>query len=265
MTRDFLNRALPIFTEDGFAALQKQTLAFAGLGGVGGGAFLALVRCGVTRFRLAENGVFDPPDMNRQAGAFGDTMDRHKLDVYVELARSINPDVELELFPEGTNEDNIEPFLDGTDLHVSVINVEKGAKVKDMTPDLLKKFNIPMFTCGAIGFGALLVAHSPVGMMPDEFWKLIDNRSDGGILLPAYLDKYFNKPVMERIAKGYASGTLPTTAIGGMASNALLACEVMAYMLRDTDLIDREPVFAPRFTTIDFIGQKMNVGDVTKD
>ena len=63
MAAEFLNRSVPIFTEDGLAVLRDKVVALAGLGGVGGGAFLALVRCGVTRFRLAENGVFDPPDM----------------------------------------------------------------------------------------------------------------------------------------------------------------------------------------------------------
>lgn len=265
MARDFLNRALPIFTEAGFEMLQSKLIAFAGLGGVGGGAFLALVRCGVTRFRLAENGIFDPPDMNRQAGAFGHTMDRNKLDVYVELAQSINPDVELELFPEGTNENNIERFLEGADIHVGVIDVEKGAEVKAMTPGLLEKHNVPMFTCGAIGFGALMVAHEPGGMMPDEFWKLVGDKSNGGTLLPSYLGKQFNQPVMDRIAEGYKSGTLPTTAIGGMASNTLLACEVLTHMLQGTGLVDRKPVFAPGFTVVDFLGQNMVIGDVTKE
>ncbi|MFO7596426.1 MAG: ThiF family adenylyltransferase, partial [Desulfocurvibacter africanus] len=89
----FLDRTAPIMGEDGLAVLRDKTITFAGLGGVGGGAFLALVRCGLGHFRLAENGVFDPPDMNRQAAAFGTTMDRPKLDVYMELARSINPNI----------------------------------------------------------------------------------------------------------------------------------------------------------------------------
>jgi len=54
MAQEFLNRALPIFTESGFQTLRNKVVAFAGLGGVGEGAFLALVRCGVTRFRLAK-------------------------------------------------------------------------------------------------------------------------------------------------------------------------------------------------------------------
>lgn len=263
MAEEFLNRSEPIFTEAGFKTLENQTVAFSGLGGVGGGAFLALVRCGVTKFRLAENGEFDPPDMNRQAAAFGDTMGRQKLDVYVERAQSINPKVELALYPDGITPENIEQFLDGADFHIGVIDVEKGAEVKAMTPELLKRFNIPMFTCGAIGFGALLVAHEPDGMMPDEFWKCVADKSTGSGLLPSYFEKHFNKPVMDRIAKGLEAGVLPTTAIGGMASGTLLATEVLTYMLRDSGLVDRTAVFAPRFTVVDFLSQKMTVGDVT--
>jgi len=263
MSHDFLNRALPIFTEAGFAVLRSKVVAFAGLGGVGGGAFLALVRCGVTRFRLAENGVFDPPDMNRQAAAFGHTMDRRKLEVYAELARSINPDVELELFPEGVAADNLERFLAGADLYVGVIDAEKGGAVKTMTSGLIQKHGLPMFTCGAVGFGSVLVAHAPGGMMPEEFWRLAQEKSSGGGLLPSLLGDFFNRPVMERIANGLASGKTPTTAIGCLAANALLAGEVLVCLLRGTGLVDREPVFAPRFTMVDFLSQKLEVGDVS--
>ena len=36
MVQEFLNRALPIFTEAGFQILRNKVVAFAGLGGVGG-------------------------------------------------------------------------------------------------------------------------------------------------------------------------------------------------------------------------------------
>lgn len=263
MTAEFLNRAEPIFTEAGLEILRTKVVAIAGLGGVGGGAFLALVRCGVTRFRLAENGVFDPPDMNRQAGAFGQTLGCFKLDVYVEMARSINPNVELECFPEGITGDNLDTFLAGADVYVGVIDVEKGADVKAMTPPLLHKHGLPMFTCGAIGFGALLVAHEPGGMMPETFWQLVQEQSNGSQgLLPPFLGRLFNRSVMDRIAEGNASGIVPTTAIGGLAANTLLACEVLVCLLRGTGLVDREPVFAPQFTMVDFLNQKLVVGDV---
>ncbi|MDD2558772.1 MAG: ThiF family adenylyltransferase [Desulfuromonas sp.] len=262
----FLDRTLPILGKEGIDALSTPLIAFAGLGGVGGGAFLNLVRCGVKRFRLSENGIFDPPDMNRQAAAFASTMDKPKIEVYEQLAREINPDVELELFPEGTLASNLERFLDGCDVYVGVIDVEKGADVKAMTPELLKRFNIPLFTAGALGFGALLVAHHPKGMMPDEFWGLLKEKSDGGGLFPSLISDRFEPTVAKRIdlcAK--ETGKIATTSIGGAVSGAFLAAEVLAYLLQGTELVNRDIIFAPKFATIDLLRATMEVVDITAD
>jgi len=261
---NYLDRATPFFGDEGFAILKEKTISFAGLGGVGGGAFLALVRCGASRFRLAENGVFDPPDMNRQAAAFGDTMDRPKLDVYVELARSINPDIKLETYSDGIHANNLDAFLTNSDAFIAVIDVEKGEDVKSMTPAMLEKHQIPAFTCGAIGFGALMVNYAPDGMKEDTFWKLAKENDSGGGLLPSAMQQNFSAQAMDRMKQGLAKGVLPTTAIGGLASNVLLANEVLAYLLADTGLVEREPVFAPNYVTLDFMTQNMRVADVTK-
>ena len=261
---DFLDRARPILGESGLAVLREKEIAFAGLGGVGGGAFLALVRCGVRRFRLAENGVFDPPDMNRQAAAFGSTMDRTKLDVYIELARSINPDMEITAYPEGVTAGNIEEFLAGSDAHVSVIDAEKGADVKRMTPALQERYGIPVFTCGAVGFGAILITFAPDGMKADEFWSIAWKDDAGGSILPAAMRRNFSPRAMEGIRQGLTNGKVATTAIGGLASNALLANEIIAYFLADTDLAERAPVFAPRYVALDFMTLKMWEGDITR-
>lgn len=261
---DFLNRTRPIMGESGFAILREKEIAFAGLGGVGGGAFLALVRCGASRFRLAENGVFDPPDMNRQAAAFGATMDRPKLDVYMELARSINPGLELVPYPDGVTADNLDGFLDGAHVYVGVIDAEKGEDVKSMTPAMQERHGIPVFTCGVVGFGAIMVNFAPDGMKADEFWTIAMKGDRGGGLLPSTLQRNFSGPAMKRIQQGLSSGVVPTTAIGGLAANVLLANEVLAYFLADTDLVERAPVFAPKYVTLDFMTQQLRVADVTR-
>jgi tRNA threonylcarbamoyladenosine dehydratase len=260
----FLDRTFPILGQEGIVALSTPLIAFAGLGGVGGGAFLNLVRCGVKRFRLAENGIFDPPDMNRQAAAFASTLGRPKIEVYEQLAREINPEIELELFPEGTLAGNLKRFLDGSDVYVGVIDIEKGADVKSMTPEFLSLFNIPLFTAGAIGFGALLVAHHPKGMMPDEFWGLLRKRSTGEGIFPSFVSDRFDRTAMERINGAAKMGKMATTSIGGALSGVLLASEVLTYLLRGTDLVSRDIIFAPKFVVIDLLKPTMEVVDATE-
>ena len=120
----FRDRTRPILTDEGIDALSKPVVAIGGLGGIGGVMFLAMVRLGIKRFRVSENGIFDPPDMNRQVGAYESTMGKPKLDVYVQLAKDINPDIELELVPEGLTAGNLEAFLKGSDVYVGIIDVE---------------------------------------------------------------------------------------------------------------------------------------------
>ncbi|MFP4035548.1 MAG: ThiF family adenylyltransferase [Desulfovermiculus sp.] len=264
--QEFLNRTEPFLGPEGLDALASQTIAIAGLGGVGGGAFLALVRCGCSSFHLAENGIFDPPDMNRQAGAFGHSMDRPKLDVYLELARSINPDIHIRTWPEGTQPENIDDFLQGTDAYVGVIDAEKGAEVKAMSPDLLKRHQVPLFCCAAFGFGALMINYHPDHMMQDEFDILVRARSTWGEeLIPSVLARHFNPLVVDKFKQGVSRGIMCTTAIGGLASNALLANEVLVHLLQGTKVVEREPVFAPQYVTLDFMNLEMRVHDITQE
>jgi molybdopterin/thiamine biosynthesis adenylyltransferase len=259
---DFLNRCRPFFQEQGLQILAEKTIAISGLGGVGGGAFLALVRSGCSCFRLAENGLFDPPDMNRQAAAFGHTMDRPKLDVYVELARSINPAIRIKTWPEGLQPENLEDFIAGADAHIGAIDVEKGAEVKRMTPAVLERCGVPMFTAGAFGFGSMMINYRPGGMMEDEFARQVRARSEHRPgQLASLMAQQFNPAAVAIFDRARATGPAPTTAIGCLLANTLLANEVIVHLLQGTELIDREAVFAPRFVTIDALSLNMQVID----
>ncbi len=259
--QEFLNRCQPFFTNQGLDILSRKTIAISGLGEVGGGAFLALVRCGCASFRLAENGIFDPPDMNRQAAAMGWTMDQPKLDVYVEWARSINPDIAIQTWPEGLQPENLEEFIQGADVHIGAMDVEKGAEVKERTPDMLRRFHVPMFTAGVLGFGTLMINYHPEGMQEIEFGRLVRSKSKDGPGLASLMAGHFNARTMGVFDQARSVGPTPTTAVGGLLSNALLANEVMVHLLQGTEVVDREAVFAPRFVILDALGLNMRVVD----
>ena len=259
---DFLNRQRPLLQEEGIAALSNAYIAQAGLGGVGGVAFQTLVRAGVRRFRLAENGVFDPPDMNRQPGASAATMGKPKLDYYVEWARSINPQVELELYPQGVSVDNIEDFLQGTDVHIGVIDLEKGRDVKEKGAVLCRRMGIPIFTSGAIGFGTLVINYHPEGMGQEEFWnKAMAQDKAGGLLPEAMLEK-FHPEIINRVQQGLGQGILSTVSVGANMAGTVLANEVMTYLLQPLGWLGRDAVFAPQYMLIDLAKPVLSVETV---
>ncbi len=261
--QDFFEPTFSLLGQEGRNILSHSLIAIAGLGGVGGGVFLNLVRCGVRRFRVAENGIFDPPDMNHQEAAFSSTMGRPKIEVYEQLARELNPEIELELFPKGVVSGNFMRFLDGSDIYVGAISTGKGVDIKTMTPALLRRFNIPLFTAGVFGFGAFLVAHHPKGMMPDEFWGLLRKRSTSENPFPSFISDRFEYPIMERITNAAKTGKITSTSIGGTLSGAVLASEILAYLLRRTNFVSRDIIFAPKFAVIDPLRAIMEIIDVT--
>lgn len=257
---DFRNRLGLLIRKEGLELISDAYVALSGLGGVGGVAFQALVRSGVRRFRLAENGIFDPPDMNRQPGATLSTIGRKKLEVYDEWARSINPNIELQRYDEGINIDNIEEFLHGTDVYIGAIDVEKGQDVKDKGADIARKYCIPLFTSGVVGFGALMVNHHPAKMTPAEFWnKALPRGGKDG--LGIYAD-HFQPEIISRLYQGVLSGTVPSTTIGVNLAGTVVANEVINYFLQPLSDISREPLFAPNYLVIDLSNFSMTTASI---
>lgn len=86
----------------GFVTPQEQerlrsSCAFIpGVGGMGGAAFMALVRAGVGRFIIADLDTFELSNLNRQLFATMDTVGQHKAAAAKAGALRINPDVEIE-------------------------------------------------------------------------------------------------------------------------------------------------------------------------
>src|SRR5689334_6486858 len=111
-------RNLGWVTEAEQQSLRLKRVAIAGLGGVGGFHLLTLVRLGVGKFSIADLDCFEIANFNRQAGATMSTLGRAKVDVLAEMARDINPDCELQIFPSGIRADNVEQFFNNADLYL---------------------------------------------------------------------------------------------------------------------------------------------------
>lgn len=93
---EFTTRNLGFITKAEQAALRDGAVFVAGVGGMGGASFLAMVRAGVGRFAVCDIDVFETSNMNRQVFAFTDTVGQDKAEAACAAARRINPEVQIE-------------------------------------------------------------------------------------------------------------------------------------------------------------------------
>lgn len=79
------------------ARLKAASVFIPGVGGMGGAAFMALVRAGVGRFTIADLDRFEVSNLNRQLFASLDTVGQLKAEAAAAAARRINPEVQLDV------------------------------------------------------------------------------------------------------------------------------------------------------------------------
>lgn len=151
--------------------LREKRVAIAGVGGVGGWHLLTLARLGVGRFTLAEFDDFDLVNFNRQAGASMATLGRHKLDVMIEQALAINPELEIRRFPSGVHLNNVAEFLEGADLYIDSLDFF-ALDAREAVFAECARLDIPATTVAPLGMGAALLNFLPGEMTFEEYFGL---------------------------------------------------------------------------------------------
>tara|TARA_R110002072_G_scaffold84388_21_gene191466 strand:+ start:2470 stop:4440 length:1971 start_codon:yes stop_codon:yes gene_type:complete len=169
------SRNLGWVTETEQEVLRNKRVAIAGMGGVGGSHLLTLTRLGIGQFNLADYDQFELANFNRQAGASTPHLGRNKLEVMVELARGVNPDLGIEQFPTGVDVDNLDTFLEGVDLYVDSLDFF-ALDIRRAVFAACHAKGIPAITAAPLGMGAAVLCFFP-GKMSFEEYFLLEGRS----------------------------------------------------------------------------------------
>ena len=156
--------------------LKGKRIAIAGMGGVGGGHLLTLARLGVGAFKISDFDTFDIANFNRQAGATISSLDRPKVDVLAEMVCEINPECDLQLFPTGVSEANLDDFLEGVDLYVDALDFF-AFDARSATFAACRSRGIPAVTAAPLGGSAAVLVFTPGGMSFEDYFRL-DGCSD---------------------------------------------------------------------------------------
>lgn len=228
--------------------LRNSRVAIAGLGGVGGIHFLTLVRMGVGKFNIADLDEFSIANVNRQVGANSKTADRPKVEVMAEMAREIHPDVELEIFPNGVQPNNVQAFLGNADAVVDSIDFFS------MPPRLLlyrtaRELGKPVVFSAPVGYTGTLHVFTKDSMSFEDYYDIHDNMSlyDQLVCFAVGLTPAAtHRPYMDMKRVDLTSGAAPSMACACNISTGLLTTEVMVLLLNR-----RAPQAAPHYVQFD--------------
>ena len=241
-------------TEAEQQTLRRKRIAIAGLGGVGGAHLLTLTRLGIGAFHISDFDVFDVPNFNRQAGATVSSLGRPKADVLSEMARNINPDVQLTVFDKGVNEQNVDAFLSGIDLYVDGLDFFAFSARKLVFPRCAKQ-GIPATTAAPLGMGAAVLNFVPGGMTFEEYFRW-DGCSEMQMALRFLIGL---SPAM--LQRGYLVDPTAVDLKARKGPSTPMACEICAGMAATQALkilLNRGPlVTAPRGLQFDAYRNKL--------
>ncbi|MEO5698220.1 MAG: ThiF family adenylyltransferase, partial [Burkholderiaceae bacterium] len=168
--RDAFSRNIGWVTAAEQESLRGKRVAIAGMGGVGGVHLLTLVRLGIGAFHIADFDTFAVENFNRQVGATMSTIDLPKAEVLAAMARDVNPEVDIRIFPEGVDESNLPEFFAGVDLYVDGLDFFAFA-ARQATFAACASLGIPAVTAAPLGMGTAVLSFLPGGMSFEEYFQ----------------------------------------------------------------------------------------------
>jgi len=171
-----VSRNIGWVTQTEQAKLKKSRIAIAGLGGVGGAHLLTLARLGISHFNISDFDDFDVQNLNRQAGASMSVMGQPKIDTVARMARGINPEIDLRLFPQGIKPENVDEFLRDVDVYVDGLDFFV-LPTRRMVFAKCREKGIPALTAAPLGMGAAFLYFSPTGMSFEDYFKVEGHES----------------------------------------------------------------------------------------
>jgi molybdopterin/thiamine biosynthesis adenylyltransferase len=157
--------------------LKGKRVAIAGCGGVGSEHLVTLARLGIGKFNISDFDEFEVHNFNRQAGAFMSTIDQPKCEVMERIAKDINPELDINSFPEGVFENNVDEFLKDVDIYVDSLDFFALEARKLVFKKCFEK-EIPVLTAAPLGLGTAFLCFMPGQMTYEEYFRFEDAKSE---------------------------------------------------------------------------------------
>ena len=247
-------------TEQEQQILKGSRVAIAGCGGVGGTHAITLARLGISKFHIADFDTFEVENTNRQMGASMSNVNRPKQDVIREMILDINPQADVQVFPEGVTSANHQSFLADIDLFID------GFDFFAMQPRIMcfhfcNEHGIPAMTVAPLGMGTSFLTFRPSGMSFEAYFGLTGKGE-----YEQYLRFYIGLNPLNRTSEYLVDPDPawperkrgPSTCISCTLSSAVAAANALKILLNRGELIE-----APKGMSFDPYLNSMEIFEIS--
>lgn len=245
--REQFIRNLGVLSDEDMDVLEKSHISIAGCGCIGGFTAELLTRLGVGELSLADPDFFDVSNINRQCGAFHDTVGVNKAEALKSHLLRINPDLRVNLYTSGVEENNVYDFVKNANYVVDAIDYfsfKDSVILHRASRDALKF----VITAVAMGFGTSVLAFEPSGLTLEEYVGIpsgISVTELSGFTFPVqgYADKLPSYVKQEDIVKWVSNKTIPTISVGQALGPGALVSVMILHLLNR-----KVPDFVPEYS-----------------
>lgn len=262
-----VSRNYPLITKQEQEKLANTTVAIAGTGGIGGWTADALVRMGIGKVKIADLEDYEIHNLNRQAYSNTENVGKPKVHVVAENLRLINPELTIEIFDKGVTLENIDQYLDRTDIVVDAVEYfEFGARRLIQAES--RKRGITTFLNVVAGFNVALFVFSPESMSFDDYIGYTDSNIPAEKffmpfnrtipIFPEYMFDYCEPGLAEKIL----NREVPITNLcAPVAIGAFMAATEIIFKV----LGRKEMILAPKCMVIDFYSRRYHIADAIEN
>lgn len=208
-------------TREEQSLLRDKRVAIVGLGGVGGSHLLTLARLGIGAFSIADFDVFDLVNFNRQAGAAMSSLGQPKTEVMARLAKDINPELDIRVFPEGIGQNNLSEFFTWAGLYLDGLDFF-ASRARGQVFAACTRRGIPAVTAAPLCMGVAVLNCLPGGMRFEEYLRL-DDGPEAEMQLRCLTGLAPARPQM-----GYLADPSTIDLVNRKWPSAIMACQLCA-------------------------------------
>ncbi|WP_100407380.1 ThiF family adenylyltransferase [Bacillus solitudinis] len=244
MIKEQFTRNLGIMSEKDIDKLQGSHIVIAGCGCIGGFSAELLTRMGIGSLTLADPDVFDESNINRQCAATFQTIGMNKATALKEHLLTINPELNIQTFTDGVNEENVNQFLEEADYVIDAIDYF-AFPYAVMLHRAARSKGLYIITAAALGFGTTVLAFDPNGMTLEEYVGMpfdLSMEQMSNITFPAsgYAKQLPSYITEEKISSWLEERTIPTISVGQALGPGVLVSKMVLHLLGR-----KEPSYIP--------------------